>query len=136
MPFGKQLQSVGAQGPPGPQGPPGINGSNGAQGPLGIQGPPGITELNDTNTYLVNSNQTNNSTTFNIGQAICDPGDFVVNGGNSIVEFSSTQPFQFFDRPILSPVVGSGWEVVYIPGVNGVVVWTTHTICFDNPPAH
>ena len=128
---------AGASGPAGPQGIAGPAGAQGSQGIQGIQGSSGITFLNTTNFYL------NLSISVDIGVnefanvfAFCDPGDFVVNGGNSIVEFSSTQPFQFFDRPILSPVVGSGWEVVYIPGVNGVVVWTTHTICFDNPPAH
>jgi hypothetical protein len=72
---------------PGPQGSMGFNGTNGVngtQGPQGIQGqqgPPGITQLNDTNTYSVTKNVINTQTTFSAGQAICDQGDFVVNGG-------------------------------------------------------
>jgi hypothetical protein len=79
---------TGSQGPPGPQGaigptgpagPQGIPGTNGTQGPQGIAGPSGITFINSTTAYLVNSTLTfNNSTSFNIGRAICDSGDFVI----------------------------------------------------------
>ena len=138
---------TGTQGPPGPAGPPGPQGVEGSQGPPGIngtngingaQGPPGITQINSTNAYLVNGTQAfNNATTFNTGSAFCDPGDFAISGGWSINAFSGGVPIEFFDRPIFSPL-GSGWEVQFITSFSqpGVVVWETHAICFDNPPAH
>ena len=138
---------TGTQGPPGPQGPPGINGTNGAQGiqgiqgpigPNGTQGPPGITTLNDTNTYLVGPNFfSNNGSSFNIGQAICDPGDFVVNGGYDLNRVSGSVPVELIDRPILIPLLGSGWEVQLVPFESpGFVGFNVYAICFDNPPAH
>jgi hypothetical protein len=129
---------TGTQGPPGPQGPPGINGTNGVNGVNGEQGPPGITQINTTNAYLVNGTQaSNNATTFNVGRAFCDPGDFAISGGWSINSFSGGVPIEFLDRPIFSPL-GSGWEVQFITSFTepGVVVWETHAICFDNPPSH
>jgi len=146
----------GPPGPPGPQGPPGVNGTTGAtgatgpQGPQGIQGiqgpigpngaqgPSGITFINSTTAYLVNSSNTiNNSTSFNTGRAICDPGDFVIEGGYTIDSFN-VPPYEFLERPIFSPL-GSGWEVIlaepFDPGNPGTAVnWVTHAVCFDNPP--
>ena len=132
---------TGTQGPPGPAGPQGIQGppgTNGTNGTNGAQGPPGITQINTTNAYLVNGTQaSNNATTFNKGSAFCDPQDFAISGGWSLNAFSGGVPIEFFDRPIFSPL-GSGWEVQFITSFSepGVVVWETHAICFDNPPAH
>ena len=136
---------TGAQGPPGPQGaigptgpaaPQGIPGTNGTQGPQGIAGPSGITFLNSTTAYLVNSTLTiNNSTSFNTGRAICDSGDFVIEGGYSIDSFT-VPPYEFLERPIFSPL-GSGWEVILAEppdNPDSSVGWFTHAICFDNPP--
>jgi len=84
----------GATGAPGPQGiqgiqgPRGFNGTdgvNGTQGPQGVPGSPGlqgatgITFVNGTNVYL---NQTTGvSGTSSVANALCDEGDFVLNGG-------------------------------------------------------
>ena len=136
---------VGPQGPPGPpgangtQGPTGPQGIQGIQGPIGpngTQGPSGITFINSTTAYLVNSTLTiNNSTSFITGRAICDPGDFVIEGGYTIDSFT-VPPYEFLERPIFSPL-GSGWEVLLAePPENpdSAVGWFTHAICFDNPP--
>ena len=144
---------TGSQGPPGPagpQGPPGATGATGLTGPQGIQGiqgpigpngtqgPSGITTLNDTNTYLVGPNFfSNNGSSFNIGQAICDPGDFVVNGGYDLGSVGGNVPVELIDRSILSPLLGSGWEVQLVPFESpGFVNFNVYAICFDNPPAH
>ena len=130
---------TGTQGPAGPQGLQGIQGIQGPPGSNGIngsQGPPGITQINTTNAYLVNGIQTsNNSTTFNISRAFCDSGDFAINGGWTISQFSGDTPFEFYDRPISSPL-GSGWETLFgvIAPNPGDVTWNTHAVCFDNPP--
>ena len=71
----------GATGATGPEGPQGEQGIQGLIGPNGVHGPPGITELNDTNTYLVTNETSTSNIDGNIGQAICDTDDFVVNGG-------------------------------------------------------
>jgi hypothetical protein len=150
---------TGTQGPQGPQGPAGVpgpqgeRGFNGTQGIQGIPGnpgatgmtgsrgpagPPGITQLNDTNTYLVNNFTSNDQTTFNNGQAFCDPGDFVINGGFSIVDGTGSPAdiWEVFNRPILFPFA-SGWEVMLIPVEETTSIeWEVHAICFDNPPAH
>ena len=129
---------------PGPQGPMGFNGTNGVngtQGPQGIQGqqgPPGITQLNDTNTYSVTKNVINTQTTFSAGQAICDQGDFVVNGG-FIINVLTGGPegiYEDLNRPILLPFA-AGWEVSLIPfpgSVTQSVNYNVNAICFDNPP--
>ena len=91
------------------QGPRGFNGTNGING---TQGPPGITQLiPGTNIYLV----TNSSGFVNINspitvQALCQPGDFVINGGYNYRHLSFTQ-FLFIGKsqPIISPS-GAGWE--------------------------
>ena len=127
---------VGVNGTQGPTGPQGIQGIQGPTGPNGTQGPSGITFINSTTAYLVNSTLTiNNSTSFNTGRAICDPGDFVIEGGYTIDSFT-VPPYEFLERPIFSPL-GSGWEVILAePPENpdSAVGWFTHAICFDNPP--
>ena len=134
----------GTQGPQGERGPMGFNGTNGVngtQGPQGIQGqqgPPGITQLNDTNTYSVTKNVINTQTTFSAGQAICDQGDFVVNGG-FIINVLTGGPegiYEDLNRPILLPFA-AGWEVSLIPfpgSVTQSVNYNVNAICFDNPP--
>ena len=74
----------GTQGTPGPQGPLGLTGAIGATGPQGIQGRPGITQLNTTNLYFAEGNQTDTGNTppsqaTSIAQ--CDPGDAAISGG-------------------------------------------------------
>jgi hypothetical protein len=63
--------------------------------------------------------------------------DFVISGGWLVRIFTVDRPFEFVDRPILSPL-GSGWEAQFrVPALStGVVIWDTHAICFDNPPPH
>jgi hypothetical protein len=121
----------------GPQGPAGIGspGPQGIQGPAGPQGPSGITELNETNTYLVNGGQTiNNSTTRSIGEAICDSGDFVINGG-FIVNSGPSELTEFLNLPIFPALgPGSGWLVELVPEGFGDVEYTVLATCFDNPP--
>jgi hypothetical protein len=129
----------GIQGIQGPIGPNGINGVNGAQGTQGPTGPPGITQLNDTNTYLVNNDTFAASSPYPIGEAVCDTGDYVINGGYLLT--GSGGPTSDItvhrDRPITDPLVGSGWEVLLIPAdPTDLVRYIVSAICFDNPPAH
>ena len=120
-------------GPNGTQGPRGFNGTDGGQG---LQGPAGITFINTTNAYLITSSEASSTPSAQgTGTAFCDPGDFVIEGGYTIVS-TNTIPFEEFERPIFSPL-GSGFEVkLIIPfaGAGSSVIWTTHAICFDNPP--
>ena len=133
----------GNTGPQGAQGIQGPIGHNGTQGPRGFngtngeQGPPGITQINTTNAYSVNSTLTvNNATSSNVGRANCDSGDFVIEGGYTIFTTIGGAPFELLERPIFSPL-GSGWEVALSPSTErSIVSWTTHAICFDNPPPH
>jgi hypothetical protein len=144
----------GQQGPPGPQGSQGERGLTGAtgmqsdagmDGAQGPAGPPGITQLNDTNTYLVTNSTFNDNTTFNFGQAFCQSGDSVLNGGFGITEIGGSGAIEieeFFNKPILDlifnpPLVGLGWEVQLIPeSPTSFVVYEVYAICFDNSPPH
>ncbi len=149
---------TGTQGPQGPQGPPGVNGTqgpqgppgvNGTQGPQGIQGPPGsqgiqgergfngtagITQLtNGTNVYLV-QNVGDPAIGFNAVEveALCDSGDFVLNGGysieaNSLGSVPTDKPITFEHEP------GSGWKV-FVGQIQPGVFVTVYAFCFDNPP--
>lgn len=112
----------------------------GPAGPAGVQGPSGITQLiNGTNIYLVQDIERGNGTVLN-GLAICDPGDFVLNGGYTLSGnlIDSTIVNQngplIFDIPsVASP--GQAWVVIAIGLPSGL----THTLlvnayCFDNPP--
>ena len=135
--------NVGIRGPPGSQGPPGadstIPGPQGERGFNGTQGPPGITYLNDTNTYVVTGHAFNNgpSNNNNIGQANCEPGDFVITGGfnpTRVIGDPSDVWEGGFDKPIFTPLP-SGWEVkLGISGTVTIVEWDVYAICFDNPP--
>lgn len=70
----------------------------------GTQGPSGITFVNTTNAYLVNSSEiTNNSSKIIGNRAICDLGDFVIDGGYTSPAFSEGSPFEFFDRAYFIP---------------------------------
>jgi hypothetical protein len=125
----------GFNGTQGPQGEQGLRGFNGTQGP---QGQPGITQLNDTNTYSVTKSVVNIQNTFSTGQAICDQGDFVVNGGFIINDLIGGPEgiFEDLNRPILLPFA-AGWEVSLIPfpgSVTQSVNYNVNAICFDNPP--
>jgi hypothetical protein len=120
---------------PGLQGIPGTNGS---------QGPPGITFLNGTNVYL-NTTTTVSPLTGTVvsvfGEARCDPGDFVVNGGYRIIPFGAGQVRHDIDRPFIgefgSPP-GEGWESILLytrsnPDTDFIFL-NVHAFCFDNPP--
>ena len=133
--------AAGPQGPPGVTGATGLTGSQGIQGAIGPQGPSGITELNETSTYLVNGGQTiNNSTNRNIGEAICDSGDFVINGGFIVNSLQNDITIaDFINAPILPPLgtFSTGWQVeIAIQTGEGELQFTTLATCFDNPPAH
>ena len=128
----------GIQGIQGPIGPNGTNGVNGAQGIQGPAGPPGITQLNDTNTYLVNNETFAASSPYPVGEAVCDTGDYVINGGYLLT--GSGGPTSDItvnsDRPITDPL-GSGWQVFLSPAdQTDLVRYIVSAICFDNPPAH
>ena len=156
-PAGGQTGPQGPQGPPGvpgPQGERGLSGATGMTGPAstvpgpkgipgtnGAQGSPGITFLNGTNVYL------NTTTTVPppgtivsvFGEARCDPGDFVVNGGYRIIPFGG-QTRHDIDRPFVgefgSPP-GEGWEsiLLYIrSNPNDTMFLNVHAFCYDNPP--
>jgi hypothetical protein len=125
----------GFNGTQGPQGEQGLRGFNGTQGP---QGQSGITQLNDTNTYSVTKSVVNTQTSFSTGQAICDQGDFVVNGGFILNALTGGPEgiFEDLNRPILLPFA-AGWEVSLIPFPGSVTLsvnYNVNAICFDNPP--
>ena len=115
----------------------GTNGTNGAQGAQGPQGPSGINQLNGTNTYLVTKEGvTNDVFSNNVGQAICNTSDFVINGGFVMtgVTNGGADLLEALNRPILNPLA-SGWEVHIGPtALDGGVRYTVYAICFDNPP--
>jgi hypothetical protein len=145
--FDDKKDRDGKVGPPGPQGPPGPTGATGPQGLPGIQGErgfngtqgdpgqPGITQLvNGTNVYLV----TNTSTGFEFiprTNALCQPGDFVINGGYEYDEFVGPSTLVDDNGPIISPS-GQGWTTNVInpdpgPFINSL---TVRAYCFDNSP--
>lgn len=116
------------------------NNDNTGIGPAGVQGPSGITQLiNGTNIYLVQDIDRGDGIFLN-GLAICDPGDFVLNGGytlsgnlNNSTIVNQNGPFIFDIPSIASPGQAWGANVVGLP--SGL----THTLlvnayCFDNPP--
>ncbi len=136
----------GIQGPAGPQG---IQGNTGALGPAGqnglpgSQGPPGITFLNDTNIYFNNTHYIRDSTGVSntLGNATCDPGDFVVNGGYKLLEGAEVVLVDraFVGEPGFSGPPGEGWEVVVGElnnPFNVPFIFDVYAYCFDNPPAH
>ena len=105
----------------GTQGPPGPTGATGATGPIGIQGPPGISQLNNTNTYRVDNSTTSDpldvTDTTAFGVALCDSGDFVINGGYNIFgsdivsnDTASTRLDESVPSPLF-PIPSSGWVV-------------------------
>ena len=129
---------TGTQGPPGPQGPQGIQGLQGERGltgATGMQGLPGITQLmNGTNVYLVTNTTILAffSGTFN---ALCQPGDFVINGGYNYRGGVNEDTFITNDGPITFPP-GGGWTVS-IQGIvteSGIPILTVRAYCFDNSP--
>ena len=66
--------------------------------------------------------------------AFCDPEDFVIDGGYMLLSEGATQrSIPILDDSSNIPDLGSGWRVEF-KGDN--LVWKTHAICFDNPPAH
>ena len=106
-----------------------------SNGTDGAQGPPGITQLiNGTNVYLVTVQEFGE--TFIEASALCDSGDFVLNGGYNYDGALTTEFTDVFkDEPVISPA-GGGWHV-FIRGLadvsNGM---TVNAYCFDNPLAH
>ncbi len=141
----KDNNQTGAQGPPGPAGPAGLPGIQGIQGPIGIQGPPGISQLNNTNTYRVDNSTTSNpldmTDTTAFGFALCDSGDFVINGGYNIIGsniLSNDTATTVLDESIPSPIFPSpraGWFVIVTANeVASEITLNTNAVCFDNPP--
>ena len=123
----------GMNGTQGIQGPRGFNGTNGING---TQGPPGITQLiPGTNVYLV----TNSSGFVNINspinvQALCQPGDFVIDGGYNY-DYTTFTQFLFIGKsqPIISPS-GAGWEASLFDSPTGRGNLIVYAYCFDNSP--
>jgi hypothetical protein len=132
-------------GPPGPmgfngtQGPQGIQGErgfNGTDGVNGTQGPPGITQLiPGTNVYLVTNSSgfVNINTPINV-QALCQLGDFVIDGGYNY-DYTTFTQFLFIDKsqPIISPS-GAGWEASLFDSPTGRRNLIVYAYCFDNSP--
>ena len=135
----------GPQGPMGFNGTDGVNGTQGIQGPRGFngtngingtQGPPGITQLiPGTNVYLVTNSSgfVNINTPINV-QALCQPGDFVIDGGYNY-DYTTFTQFLFIGKsqPIISPS-GAGWEASLFDGPTGRGNLIVYAYCFDNPP--
>ncbi len=146
---------TGTQGPAGPQGPPGAAGATGAtgaqgetgqtgatgpQGLPGSQGPPGITFLNDTNRYANNTHYFEDPAGFSnfLGNATCDPGDSVINGGYKLLEGAEVVLVDraFVGEPGFSGPPGEGWEVLVgkLNTPNVPFIFDVYAYCFDNPP--
>jgi hypothetical protein len=137
---------TGTQGPPGPAGPPGATGATGPQGiqgpsgengTNGLPGPPGITQLiNGTNVYFV-TNATINSEDESSIEAVaqCQPGDFVINGGYTVLGGDNELTETLINTQITDPP-GGGWRVVQYtePAIPSGVVLTVNAYCFDNSP--
>ena len=156
----KRENRTGTQGPPGPPGPQGIQGppgpSGGQPGPQGPpgpaggnstvpgpQGPPGITFVNGTNVYL---NQSTGITgTSSVAYALCDEGDFVLNGG-FVVSSTGDDPTASisvsYNRPTTgippdlstSASAGAGWEAGVFTEPPSMTTIVVSAFCFDNPP--
>jgi hypothetical protein len=132
---------TGTPGPAGPQGPQGIQGPPGTNGTQGIQGQPGITQLNATNVYLVSNSSTNDQgDTIVFVQALCDSGDFVINGGFLIFSADLAENdtiTTILDAPIVIPTLGGGWQTaVGVDDESSSVTLVVAALCFDNPPPH
>jgi hypothetical protein len=132
---------TGTQGPPGPAGPQGIQGLPGSRGATGATGPAGITTLNSTNVYLVQNSTTSvPPATSTLTIAVCDPGDFVLNGGFNF--FGSQRNNDeiisiFADQPFVDNILGEGWgAIATINGNTSSISLNVFADCFDNPPAH
>ena len=123
-------------GPQGEQGLRGFNGTDGVNGTDGTQGPPGITQLiPGTNVYLVTNSSgfVNINTPINV-QALCQPGDFVLNGGYNY-DYTTFTEFLFIDKsqPIISRS-GAGWEASLFDGPTGRGNLIVYAYCFHNSP--
>jgi hypothetical protein len=103
-------------GPPGPAGPAGSQGIQGLPGSTGATGPAGITTLNSTNVYFVQNSTTSvPPATSTLTIAVCDPGDFVLNGGFNF--FGSQRNNDeiisiFADQPFVDNILGEGWGAI------------------------
>jgi hypothetical protein len=128
-------------GPPGPAGPAGSQGIQGLPGSTGATGPAGITTLNSTNVYFVQNSTTSvPPATSTLTIAVCDPGDFVLNGGFNF--FGSQRNNDeiisiFADQPFVDNILGEGWgAIATINGNTSSISLNVFADCFDNPPAH
>ena len=143
---------TGTQGPPGPAGPQGLKGDTGAtgatgpqgigiQGPIGpngTQGQPGITQLiNGTNVYLVTREGNSTGPSSISVTALCEAGDFVINGGYFFFGSAADDTIVASNGPIAFPP-GVGWrtDINNLPIVdpNFPPVLRVNAFCFDNSP--
>ena len=131
----------GPAGPAGPAGPQGIQGLPGSTGATGATGPAGITTLNSTNVYFVQHSTTSvPPATFTLSTAVCDPGDFVLNGGFNFFgsQHNNDEIISIFaDQPFVDNILGEGWgAIATINGNTSSISLNVFADCFDNPPAH
>jgi hypothetical protein len=134
---------TGTQGPPGPQGPQGDTGATGETGAAGPQGPSGITQLNATNVYSVNNSTAAQTDTFAILEALCDPGDVVLNGGYNLIgstfDINDTHLATVIDQSITNAtLLGAGWLAALVFNREDrediSIRLNVNSLCFDNPP--
>jgi hypothetical protein len=128
-------------GPPGPAGPAGSQGIQGLPGSTGATGPAGITTLNSTNVYFVQNSTTSvPPATSTLTIAVCDPGDFVLNGGFNFFgsQRNNNEIISIFaDQPFVDNILGEGWgAIATINGNTSSISLNVFADCFDNPPAH
>jgi hypothetical protein len=112
---------------PGPQGERGFNGTDGVNG---TQGQSGITFLNATNVYQVSAL---GEEIFNgdiIATALCEAGDFPLNGSYDYVGSPTSQSMVINDKYVVQ-----GWTATLINPVNDPT-FTVTVNCFDNSPPH
>lgn len=114
----------------------GGRGQVGPQGPEGPQGPSGITQLiNGTNVYLVTDSSTEPAGESLSATALCELGDFVLNGGYSYSGSVGSTTFVSSNEPLTNPP-GGGWrtDVSFTGGVSLDNSLPVHAYCFDNSP--
>ena len=152
----RDSNKVGPPGPPGPagatgaagqqgiqgiQGPIGPNGTQGAPGQsiIGPQGPPGFVQLNNTNVYMVEGENTNNSLFSDSSIASCDLGDVVITGGfQNVAGDYDADDIIIRDVPFALPGndFPSGYDTTIgtLGQVNPIGTYQSVAFCFDNPP--
>jgi hypothetical protein len=131
--------ATGTQGPPGaastvpgPQGERGFNGTDGVNGTQGAPGPVGPNQINSTNIYFRDGPLTvvpPSPDQLIESYASCDPGDIVIEGGQTLGGASGTSIENFLSFTS-GPVNSSHYRVA---GFGNDISIDSFVTCFNNP---